>query len=76
MREKNFDEMNYLIDDFLNYTSKECEWKVHLEIAQLLERIIKPLSEKVTNHLKQAFATSPESIRWKLWLVASRILQR
>ena len=37
MREKNFDEMNYLIDDFLNYTSKECEWKVHLEIAQLLE---------------------------------------
>jgi tetratricopeptide (TPR) repeat protein len=51
--------------------SRELEWKIFIEAAQTLERVGN--YEKAVGYLTNAVLASPENIKWKLWLIASRL---
>jgi hypothetical protein len=51
--------------------SRELEWKIFIEAAQTLERV--GSYEKAVGYLTNAVLASPENIKWKLWLIASRL---
>jgi hypothetical protein len=51
--------------------SRELEWKIYIEAAQTLERLGKV--DQVVGYLSNAIISAPENIKWKLWLITSRI---
>lgn len=51
--------------------SRELEWKIYIEAAQTLERLGN--YDKAVGFLTNAIISSPENIKWKLWLIASRL---
>ena len=52
--------------------SKEFHWKVSIELAQMLDRLGHDKMAKY--HLSNSLMDSPENVKWKLWLVGSRIM--
>lgn len=52
--------------------SKEFYWKVNIELAQFYDRTNNNL--KCNEYLKNSISDSPENTKWKLWLIASRIM--
>merc|ERR1712238_201021 len=67
------------------YISRELLWKVHLEAAQILERVGYLFAAKndeissknqfklAQQSLTKAVLTCPENLRWKVWLAAGRM---
>ena len=51
---------------------KEFHWKIHVELAQTYDRL--GHDQKTKDYLKSSILECPDSIKWKLWLVASRIM--
>ena len=51
--------------------SRELDWKIYIEAAQTYERLDE--CDKAVSFLFNAIQQAPESIRWKIWLIASRI---
>ena len=52
---------------------KDYHWKINIELAQTFDRIKNHI--KSSEHIKNAIQDSPDSVKWKVWLVASRIMQ-
>jgi len=52
--------------------SKEIEWKIYVEAGQVYDRMNK--MDKATGFMLNAVLNSPDNIKWKVWLVASRTL--
>jgi len=65
--------MNFVIQDMLKFNPREFHWKVHIELAQVYDRIGE--DQQANEHLEKAILDCPESSKWKLWLIASRIMQ-
>jgi hypothetical protein len=51
--------------------NKEFHWKIYIELAQTYDRIGN--QAKMIENLEDAILDCPESIKWKIWLLYSRI---
>jgi tetratricopeptide (TPR) repeat protein len=71
IRENRFDDLQTILNDMHQNVSRELEWKIYIEAAQTLERMGN--YEKAIGFLTNAIYSSPDSIKWKLWLIASRL---
>jgi tetratricopeptide (TPR) repeat protein len=71
-RAKKFDSFDYIITDMLRHISKEFHWKIHMELAHCYSRLKN--FERSKEHLNKAVLDCPDSIKWKLLIVYSRIL--
>lgn len=71
-RLKKFDKLQFLIKDMLTNINKEFHWKVFVEMAQTFDRLGD--DQKLAEYIESAVLDCPESIKWKIWLVYSRIL--
>jgi hypothetical protein len=72
IKEQKFDRLSLIISDMFHNISKEFHWKVSIELAQMLDRLGHDRLAK--HHLSNALLESPENVKWKLWLVSSRIM--
>jgi tetratricopeptide (TPR) repeat protein len=50
--------------------NRELSWKVYIEGAQTYERLNE--REAATDYLMHAVLNSPDNLKWKVWLIASR----
>ena len=53
-----------------NNISRELSWKVYIEAAQTFERIRDRIA--ASDFLSNAIMNSPDNLKWKVWLIASR----
>ena len=53
------------------HITRELEWKIYIEAAQTYERLNE--CDKAIGFLTNAIQFSPDNIKWKIWLIASRI---
>lgn len=53
-----------------NNINRELSWKVYIEAAQTYERLNE--KESTIEYLMNAILTSPDNLKWKVWLIASR----
>lgn len=53
-----------------NNINRELNWKVHIEAAQTYERIND--KDATLDYLMNSIINSPENLKWKVWLLASR----
>jgi len=60
-----------ILNEMFQHTPRELEWKIYVEAAQTYERLDK--CEKAIGFLVNAIQLSPDNIKWKIWLIASRI---
>jgi hypothetical protein len=51
--------------------SRELSWKIYIEAAQTYERIED--KDTALDFLSSSIVNSPDNLKWKVWLVASRI---
>lgn len=62
--------------------SRELEWKVTVEAAQTYDRLYcQPgqsykYKQETLKFLQQAIKSSPDNLKWKIWLIASRLQLR
>ena len=54
---------------FINI-NRELSWKVNIEAAQTYDRLND--KEATMDYLMNSVACSPENLKWKVWLIASR----
>lgn len=52
--------------------NQEFHWKIFVELAQTFDRLEN--ESKTYEYINSAILDCPESIKWKIWLVYSRIL--
>jgi lipopolysaccharide biosynthesis regulator YciM len=52
---------------------KDYHWKINIELAQTYDRLKD--ENKMNEYLQNAIRESPDTVKWKIWLVASRIMQ-
>jgi hypothetical protein len=52
----------------------ELEWKIFTEVSQTYERL--GLFEKATGFITNALLSCPENIKWKIWLLVSRLYMK
>ena len=55
-----------------HHISKEFHWKVSIEVAQMYDRLGN--TAMTNDYLRSAILESPDNVKWKLWLVSSRIM--
>lgn len=53
-----------------NQINRELAWKVYIEAAQTYERMNE--KDATCEYMMQAVINSPENLKWKVWLIASR----
>jgi tetratricopeptide (TPR) repeat protein len=73
LKAEKFDKFNMIVKDLFHHVSKEFHWKVNIELAQTYDRM--GIETKTQEHLRNSILECPDSIKWKVWLVASRIMQ-
>lgn len=66
-----YDNLDGIIKNMLSHVSRELIWKIYIEAAQTYERA--NLSDSALASLSNAILNSPDNIKWKVWLIASRI---
>lgn len=59
-----------IIDKMFQNINRELSWKVYIETAQTYERLYD--REATIDCMMHAVANSPENLKWKVWLIASR----
>lgn len=72
VRAAKFDRQHTLVRDLFKYISKDYHWKLQIELAQTFQRLGN--QEKCHAYLRAATNESPDCAKWKIWLVAARIL--
>lgn len=72
LRSQKFDKLHFVIKDMFHHISNEFHWKVNIEVAQMYDRI--GSSTSTNDYLRYAILESPDNVKWKLWLVSSRIM--
>ncbi len=68
------DSLDSLIRLMFTHISKELNWKVCLEAAQTYEHISDYTS--CANYLSNSLLNCPDNLRWKVWMIGSRIEYR
>jgi hypothetical protein len=53
------------------HISRELSWKVYIEAAQAYERLND--NEACQDFLQNSVLNSPDNLKWKVWLIASRV---
>lgn len=53
-----------------NNINRELSWKVYIEAAQTYERLND--KEATMDYMMNSILNSPDNIKWKVWLIASR----
>jgi hypothetical protein len=56
------------------HISRELGWKIYIEAAQTYERLND--IEATNDFLQQSLIHSPDNLKWKVWLLASRFAYR
>ena len=73
LRLAKFDKLQYIIRDIFRNISKDYHWKVHVELAQTFDRLAN--EDKTCEHLSLVMTSGPEMVKYKVWLVAARLMQ-
>ena len=79
MRAELFDPLETIIDDMFINVSRELDWKVSIEAAQTYDRLFCvpgrefKYRQQTLKYLQTAVKSSPDNLKWKIWLIASRI---
>lgn len=71
-RSKKFDSLDYIIQDMIAHINKEFHWKIHMEVSHVYSRLHN--SDKSREYMNRAIKECPESIKWKILIVYSRML--
>jgi hypothetical protein len=53
------------------HISKELSWKIYIEASQTYERLND--RDATVEFLSSSVLNSPENLKWKVWLIASRV---
>ena len=69
-----FEHLDNIIRLMFNNISRELSWKVYIEAAQTYERIND--KEAASDFLSNAIFNSPDNLKWKVWMIASRVEQK
>lgn len=56
----------------ISHINKEFHWKIHMEVSHVYSRLQN--TDKSREHMTHAISECPESIKWKLLTVYSRLL--
>jgi hypothetical protein len=59
-----------MVELMFNNINRELSWKIYIEVAQTYERLNE--KEATMDYLMQAILNSPDNLKWKVWLIASR----
>jgi tetratricopeptide (TPR) repeat protein len=70
-RTKRFSSLQTILNEMFQNIARELEWKIYIEAAQTYERLND--CDKAIGFLTNAIQFSPDNIKWKIWLIASRI---
>ena len=73
LRQRKFDRPHMLVRDLFKHVSKDFHWKLNIELALTFDRLGN--SSKTNQFLRQVTLDCPDCVKWKIWLVASRIMQ-
>lgn len=65
-----YESLENMLRMMFNNINRELSWKINIEAAQTYER----LNEKdlTLDYLMNSILNSPENLKWKVWLIASR----
>ena len=66
-----FENLDNVIRLMFSNISRELCWKIYIEAAQTYERIRD--KEAALDFLSNSVMNSPDNLKWKVWLIASRI---
>jgi hypothetical protein len=69
--ESPFGTLDNIIRLMFSHISRELNWKIYIEASQTYERIRD--KEASLDYLANAIMNSPDNLKWKIWLIASRI---
>lgn len=70
-RARRFGSLQTILNEMCQNIARELEWKIYIEAAQTYERLNE--CDKAVGFLTNAIQFSPDNIKWKIWLIASRI---
>lgn len=70
-RRERFGSLQTILNEMFQNIARELEWKIYVEAAQTYERLND--FDQAIGFLTNAIQFSPDNIKWKIWLIASRI---
>lgn len=73
MRARKFDKFCYIIRDMFRNIGKDYHWKINVELAQTFDRLRD--EQKTKEYLAIVTTDCPDSVKWKIWLIAARLMQ-
>lgn len=73
MRSCKFDKFCFMIRDMFRNIGKDYHWKINVELAQTSDRLRD--AQKTKEYLALATTDCPDSVKWKIWLIAARLMQ-
>lgn len=65
-----YENLDNVIRMMFNNINRELSWKVYIEAAQVYERLNDV--EATQDFLQNSVLNSPDNLKWKVWLIASR----
>jgi tetratricopeptide (TPR) repeat protein len=74
LQQERFDDMQTILNDLHQNINQELEWKIYIEAAQMFERT--GMLKKAVGFVTNSVLSCPDNIKWKIWLLASRLLMR
>lgn len=74
IKQSRFDDLQTILNDLHYNVNPELEWKIYTEVAQTHERL--GMLEKASGYITNALLSCPENIKWKIWLLISRLQLR
>ena len=73
IRESKFDKFTLIVRDMYRNIGKDYHWKINVELAQTFDRFGD--QERTKEYLATVTADCPDSVKWKIWLIAARLMQ-
>ena len=73
LQEKKGHEQIKCLGEIYSNISKEFQWKINIELAQTYERL--GFEQKTNEYLKRAVMECPDNVKWKIWMIAARLMQ-
>lgn len=73
MRSRKFDKFSHIIRDMFRNIGKDYHWKINVELAQAYDRLRD--DQKTKEYLATVTTDCPDSVKWKIWLIAARLMQ-
>ena len=73
VRSRKFDKLCYIVKDMFRNIGKDYHWKINIELAQTFDRLGD--EQKTKEYLALVATDCPDSVKWKIWLIAARLMQ-